>query len=294
MADGMRAGILVTRRYPGYKDIPGVQWHYPKRYDRQMLPLVGALVLLYEPRRGGTSPMAQGGGRMAFTGMAYVERIWDDPDDAEHAFAGLRNAIDFNSPVSISDTGISPKALQGAVLAIPLATATEIAARGLSVASIEAEPARREGLADVIDLTDLVRRPFVEVVQNRIVRDASFRFRVVEQAYDGTCAFTGIRMTNGYGRAEADAAHIMPVSADGPDTVRNGLALSKSMHWAFDRGLVSLADDGTLLTVERGFDAAARRMLRADGVAMLPAQDDERPHPAFLDWHRRNVFKGAA
>ena len=290
----MRAGVLVTRRYPGYKDIPGVQWHYPKKYDRQILPLVGALVLLYEPRRGGSSPTLHGGGRMAFTGMAYIERVWNDPDDAEHAYAGLRDAIDFNSPVSISGTTISPKALQGAVLPIALAMATNIAARGLSVAAIEMEPARREGLSDVIDLTDLLQRPFSEVIQNRIVRDASFRYRVVEQAYNGTCAITGMRMTNGFGRAEADAAHIMPVTANGPDTVRNGLALSKSMHWAFDRGLVSLADDGTIMTVERGFDAAVRKMLRADGLAMLPAHDDEKPHPAFLAWHRRNVFKGAA
>ena len=231
---------------------------------------------------------------MAFTGMAYIERVWNDPDDAEHAYAGLRDAIDFNSPVSISGTTISPKALQGAVLPIALAMATNIAARGLSVAAIEMEPARREGLSDVIDLTDLVQRPFSEVIQNRIVRDASFRYRVVEQAYNGTCAITGMRMTNGFGRAEADAAHIMPVTANGPDTVRNGLALSKSMHWAFDRGLVSLADDGTIMTVERGFDAAVRKMLRADGLAMLPAHDDEKPHPAFLAWHRRNVFKGAA
>ena len=86
----------------------------------------------------------------------------------------------------------------------------------------------------------------------------------------------------------------MPVSANGPDTVRNGLALSKSMHWAFDRGLVSLANDGTIMTVERGFDSAVRKMLRADGLAILPTHDDEKPHPAFLAWHRRNVYKGAA
>ena len=291
----MRAGILVTRRFPGYNDIPGVRYHYPKQdYHRQISLLVGALVLLYEPRRGGTSPTSNSGGRMAFTGLAYIERIWDDPHDPTHAFADLRDAIDFNTIVPIGETALSGKALQSAVLSIPFTVAAEIAARGLSVTAFGGFAETREGLADVVDLSNLEQRPFAEVVQNRIVRDASFRYRVVEQAYEGTCAFTGIRLTNGHGRAETDAAHILPVKENGPDTVRNGIALMKSMHWAFDRGLVSLADDGTILTVERGFDASAVKLLCHDRRAMLPRRDDEQPHPSFLEWHRMHVFKGAA
>ena len=295
MTSEMRAGILVTRRFPGYRDIPGVRYHYPKQdYDRQIKALVGALVLLYEPRRGGKSAESSGGGRMAFTGLAYIERVWDDPEDPTHAFASLRDAIDFNTIVSIGETTVSGNALQSAVLAIPFEIAAEIAARGLSVPAFEGFAETREGLAEVVDLSNLDQRPFTEIVQNRLVRDASFRFRVVEQAYEGICAFTGIRLTNGRGRAEADAAHIMPVKENGPDTVRNGIALMKSMHWAFDRGLISLADSGTILTVERGFDASAVKMLCSDRRAILPERDDEKPHPAFLEWHRRNVFKGAA
>lgn len=291
----MRAGILVTRRYPGFKDIPGIQWHYPKKeYHGQVVPLVGALVLLYEPRRGGTSPTSAGGGRMAFIGLAYIDRVWDDPDDPTHAYAGLRDAIDFNTPVPISHTPVSPKALQGAILSIGFGIAGEIASRGLSVADISPTGKARDGLSDIDPLTDLREREITEVVHNRVVRDASFRFRVVEQAYDGTCAFTGIRLTNGHGRAEVDAAHIMPVQANGPDTVRNGLALMKTMHWAFDRGLITLGNDGTILTVERGFSDDAVRLLRTDRQAVLPARDDEKPHGAFLEWHRKHVFKGAA
>jgi putative restriction endonuclease len=295
MPSELRAGVLVTRRFPGYKDIPGVQYHFPKHdYQRQIGTLVGALVLLYEPRRGGTSPTSSGGGRMAFTGLAYIERIWDDPEDPTYGYAGLRDAIDFNTPVPIHDTAIKAKALQSAVLPIPFATAAEISARGLSVPALNGLAEYREGLADTVDLSDLVERPFVEVVQNRSVRDASFRYRVVERAYDGTCAFTGMRLTNGYGRAEVDAAHIIPVADKGPDTVRNGIALTKSMHWAFDRGLISLSDSGRILTVDRGFDDAALRMLRADRRAILPNSDDEKPHVAFLAWHRQHKFKGAA
>ena len=99
-------------------------------------------------------------------------------------------------------------------------------------------------------------------------------------------------MTNGRGRAEADAAHIRPVEHDGPDTIRNGIALTRSVHWAFDRGMVSMSDDGHILTTERGIDDSLRRLLRTDGLALLPTRSDERPHPAFLAWHRKHVFKG--
>jgi putative restriction endonuclease len=33
------------------------------------------------------------------------------------------------------------------------------------------------------------------------------------------------------------------VEANGPDIITNGIALSGTAHWMFDRGLISLADD---------------------------------------------------
>lgn len=52
-----------------------------------------------------------------------------------------------------------------------------------------------------------------------------------------------MKLINGGGRAEAEAAHIRSVEANGPDIVSNGLALSGTAHWMFDRGLLSLTDD---------------------------------------------------
>ena len=295
MRDEPRAGVLVTQRHPGYKDIPGVRYHYPKkRYKSAMEQLIGAMVLMYEPRRSGRSPTSSSGGRSAFTAVAYVEKIWDDPDDVTHAYAGLRHAMDFHAPVHIQNTAVSAKALQSAILPIPFSVAGEIVAKGLSVPAHATEAGEREGLADIADLMGIENRPIEQVVSNRRVRDASFRFNVVEQAYNGRCALTGIRMTNGFGRAEADAAHIRPVSDEGPDTVRNGIALMKSLHWAFDRGLISLSNEGLILTVDRGIDESVLALLRPDRKAMFPTGIDKRPHASFLEWHRANRFKGAA
>ena len=295
MSAPTRAGVLVTRRHPAYKDIPGVCYHYPKQhYQRQIEPLISCFVLFYEPRRGGRSTESKSGGRSAFTGGAFIDRLSDDSDDPTHAFAWFRYAVDFNTIVPIGSTSISGNALQSAVLEIESAEAERIVALGLSVDVGGRDPRDREGLADVDELVHLESRPFEEVTLSQRIRDQSFRYRVVERVYAGTCALTGIRMTNGRGRAEVDAAHIRPVESDGPDTVRNGIALMKSVHWAFDRGLVSMADDGRILTVERGLDPALRGLLRADGIAVLPSQPDERPHPSFLKWHREHVFEGVS
>ncbi len=291
MSETLRAGVLVTRRHPGYKDIPYVRYHYPKaKYQRALESMIGCLVLMYEPKRGGTSAESAGGGRSSFTGFAYITALWDDPKSTEHGFAGLRFGCEFATPVPIATTAVSGKALQSAVLPVPYSEAEKIFRMGMFVESTSAGV--REGLADTEPLQELQARPIEQILQNVRVRDASFRYRVVEKVYKGRCALTGVRMTNGSGRAEADAAHIRPVANDGPDTVRNGIALMKSLHWAFDRGFISLSDEGKILTVSRGLDDAVRQLLRPDGVAVLPAAELDWPHPAFLQWHRTNVFKG--
>lgn len=50
-----------------------------------------------------------------------------------------------------------------------------------------------------------------------------------------------------------DAAHIRSFSQGGPCLVRNGLALSKTAHWLFDRGFWSLSDDLHILVKQRSF-----------------------------------------
>lgn len=177
---------------------------------------------------------------------------------------------------------------------IPYAIAADILGKGFALFRDQEAARVRDGLADLSLPEEITKRPLIEVVTKRALRDASFRYRVVEQVYRGRCAISGLRMTNGRGRAEADAAHIRPVVADGPDSVRNGLALTKTIHWAFDKGLVSLADDGRVLTVERGIDGTMRSLFRAGGLAFLPQDPLDRPHPSFLAWHRKFVFKGVA
>jgi hypothetical protein len=60
----------------------------------------------------------------------------------------------------------------------------------------------------------------------------------------------------------------------------------------FDRGLVSVDEDfGLLLAQDRVLDTVGR-ILNADRKFRLPDRIDLRPHQQFLEFHRREIFKG--
>jgi putative restriction endonuclease len=123
------------------------------------------------------------------------------------------------------------------------------------------------------------------------VRDRIFRQNVL-RAYSERCAISGLRLINGRGRAEASAAHIRPVEANGPDIVNNGIALSGTVHWMFDRGLLSLGDDLRILISRQANDPdGIRTLINETGFALPTRHPFERPHPRFLQWHRENCFK---
>ena len=82
-------------------------------------------------------------------------------------------------------------------------------------------------------------RPVIERVMSRPVRDAAFA-HAVRNAYGATCAMTGLKIINGGGRAEVQAAHIRPVSDRGPELGAQRRGTSATVHWMFDRGLVSI------------------------------------------------------
>ena len=149
-----------------------------------------------------------------------------------------------------------------------------------------------DGLAtEIRDAPDSVERSIVEQVVKRPFREATFS-RQVKAAYGDTCAITGIKIINGGGRSEVQAAHIRPVKDNGPDSIRNGIALSGTLHWMFDRGLVSIADDYSILTAKGGVPEPLRSMFNSEMQLLIPDNRLLAPHSKFLAYHRENVFKG--
>jgi hypothetical protein len=92
---------------------------------------------------------------------------------------------------------------------------------------------------------------------SRIRRDRAFR-EVVLENYDSTCAVTGQKFVY-ENHTEADAAHIIAKDVDGTDDPRNGLALSKTAHWAFDLGVFTISDQYEIIVHPNANRAAATR-----------------------------------
>ncbi len=89
--------------------------------------------------------------------------------------------------------------------------------------------------AAVRDDLETGRRRYVTAAVRKRLHQRAFRERVLD-AYRHQCAFCRFR------HAELlDAAHIVPDADQGEPTVRNGLALCKLHHAAFDRYFVGVA-----------------------------------------------------
>lgn len=97
---------------------------------------------------------------------------------------------------------------------------------------------------DIVDIPPGPRKLVMEVVQRK-VRDQRFRSNVMV-AYQNRCAVSGIQLDL------LDAAHIVPVEhPDGSDELQNGICLTAIHHRAFDRGLLGIKRDYTIVLNER-------------------------------------------
>jgi len=134
-------------------------------------------------------------------------------------------------------------------------------------------------------------RPTTETTTVRKARDRAFRAKLLDQ-YDCRCAFTGRKFISPVGHMilGLDAAHVVPVSEKGSDHPANGLPLTKELHWSFDRGLIGVAENRTILV-----PASVRALPGNEFLCSLHGQSiREARAPALrvmeeaLDWHRRN------
>lgn len=285
-----------------YDDSPAEQYQFPKQYLGRAQGSVGDWIVYLEPSK----VVATRG----YFAVARVQQIIQDPKAPEMYLALIEpgSYLDFARPVPFNDINgpieggllnehgkLSGRA-QSAVRPISSQDFGRIIERGLDdhepllprVGAPEPFTGFEEGQASY-DFEHPRNR--VQQLTSRVVRDRVFR-KVVLRAYDERCAITGLKLINGGGRAEVDAAHIRPVQASGPDVVNNGLALSGTAHWMFDRGLISLSDNLEILISRHVNDAdGVRSFINRSGTASLPQRSGDRPHPHFLRWHRENCFK---
>jgi hypothetical protein len=126
---------------------------------------------------------------------------------------------------------------------------------------------------------------------SRQKRDAAFR-SIVLANYGYTCAVTGQKFHSPR-HVEADGAHIIGKEVRGTDDPRNGIALSKSAHWAFDRGIFTISDQYEIIVNPKVASASVANFPAMEldrRPIQLPADPYYRPHPDALAWHKQERF----
>lgn len=85
-----------------------------------------------------------------------------------------------------------------------------------------------------------------------------------------------------------EAAHIMPKSHNGTYMPNNGLALSRDIHWAFDKGFFTINDDYTIKVHE---ELMSTYLGEFEGKKIyLPDNPFFIPNKESLKYHRENIF----
>jgi putative restriction endonuclease len=294
-------GVFDTSASSRYKDDAATRYHFPKMYRQRAGRLVGEWIVYRVPRVDG--------GSMGYIAAARVQRIVPDEEDPGHFYALMSDYTPFDNTVPFSQNGRYAEQL---LRDLPDRRFVGATLQGQSIRELSNQDFAaivRCGLADTLDdsnarklnldhasvdpeTRNLLEAPIAEqerrieqILLNRKIRDANFR-RAVCAAYEDTCAITGLKIINGGGRAEVQAAHIWPVGHGGPDIVQNGIALSGTVHWLFDRHLISIDPEYRLHISHNRIPSEFRALFALQGEKMRPPKDVAlRPHPVYLAKH---------
>lgn len=119
------------------------------------------------------------------------------------------------------------------------------------------------------------------------LRGSMFK-REVPRVYDHQCAISGMRIVATANIQMVEACHIVPFSQSHDDTIGNGMALTPTLHTAFDRGLISISADYRVLVSDAFHEQPGEYGLRRfEGrELLLPNDRSYWPGQGNLGWHR--------
>lgn len=291
--------VLLHKANSIYDDEPDRVYDFPRTYLKAMTEAIGDWIVYFEPVKAGPR---------GYFAAARIERVIPKPgaDGRYLALIAPGTYLPFDREVprllegrplesTLARPDGTPKkggAVQLAVRRLPEREFAKIINFGLPQDLERIEATRYDPKpAQFDDVVVPFDRPVLERLTRRPYRDVAFR-RKVREAYNHTCAMSGLMLRNGGGRPEVQAAHIRPVENQGSDSVRNGLALSGTLHWMFDRGLISVADDCETILVSHNKvpNEVVARLLAPGSKLLRPKDAWNYPHPENLRWHRENVF----
>lgn len=140
------------------------------------------------------------------------------------------------------------------------------------------------------DSTIVIDESVTKFVETNKISDlfnpSSFRDFVMV-GYENLCAVTGTVIRYG-DYMNLEAAHIKPKSHGGSFEPCNGIAMSRDIHWAFDKGFFSLNDDCTIIVHS---DTTSDYLRSFEGCKIkIPSESFFAPNATNLKYHREKVF----
>ena len=134
-----------------------------------------------------------------------------------------------------------------------------------------------------------------ETKAKKVARSRAFE-KLVSHYYQGKCALCGKGLVAESGKSEAEAAHIVPRGRFGADDARNGLALCRAHHWAFDKGMWGIDGEEKVVVHPAVADLPENVGLKdmvGERLAM-PSNPLMKPDVRALAWHMDNIFNKPA
>ncbi|MEF2278380.1 HNH endonuclease [Deinococcus sp. YIM 134068] len=224
---------------------------YPARYRAALAPLEAGqpmLALIYEPRHGS--------GRMAYVAWALLSTPPEPTGKGRNGQQEWRvrydgGLIPLPRPVAQEEGGqVFETLLRGVPRELRGPAQRGMSVRSLAWADFCAVLAAAGLLPLALEVTPVERVARQRVLVERLVRERGFRLRVLS-AYGWRCAVTGWSAPPSLSHALLDAAHLVPVKDGGSDGVRNGLALTPTVHRLFDAGALGFTLEDGLWRLER-------------------------------------------
>lgn len=109
----------------------------------------------------------------------------------------------------------------------------------------------------------------------------------VMTGYKRKCAITGISISY-EDLINLEAAHIKPRAHGEINLPCNGIAMSRDMHWAFDKGLFTINED---LTIKVHEDVKSDYLNDYNGKKIyVPDNSFFKPNKEYLEYHRKVIF----
>jgi len=123
--------------------------------------------------------------------------------------------------------------------------------------------------------------------EEMILRSFIFKNAVLG-TYNYQCAVSGLKIEEPNDEFLVDACHIMPYIQSGDNSIRNGIALSPTLHRAFYNGLIAIDDNYKILVHNKLKDCNPKAGIRQyeNKTLLLPTNEQFYPSLHRLAEHR--------